>query len=39
MSFTIENNFAYGAFSEDSIVLESVSAGTGEWSLENNTNL
>ena len=39
MSFTIENNFAYGAFSEDAIVLESVSAGTGEWSLENNTNL
>lgn len=39
MSFTIENNFAYGAFSEDAIVLESISAGTGEWSLENNTNL
>lgn len=39
MSFTIENNFAYGAFSDDAIVLESVSAGTGEWSLENNTNL
>ena len=39
MSFTIENNFAHGAFSEDAIVLESISAGTGEWSLENNTNL
>lgn len=39
MSFTIENNFAYGAFSDDAIVLESVSAGTGDWSLENNTNL
>ena len=39
MSFTIENNFAYGAFSEDAIVLESISAGAGEWSLENNTNL
>ena len=24
MSFTIENNFAYGAFSEDAIVLESI---------------
>lgn len=39
MSFTIENNFAYGAFSEESIVLEDIMGGNGEWDLDNGKNL
>lgn len=39
MSFTIENNFAYGAFSEESIVLEDIMGDNGGWDLDNGKNL
>ena len=39
MSFTIENNFAYGAFSDDRIILEEYSGHEGEWGLEDGTIL
>lgn len=39
MSFTIENNFAYGAFSDDAIILEEYSGHGGEWELEDGTIL
>ena len=39
MSYTIHNDFAYGAFSDESIILEGIAGGKGEWELDNGKNL
>ena len=34
MSLKIENNYAFGAYSNETIILEDASGGQGEWELE-----